>query len=183
RREPAPGPRRLRRSELAVRTALGAGRSRLVRQLATESLVLALLGAAAGIALAAVGTRLLVALAPDSIPRLDAVRMDPMVLAFGLIVGLASGVGFGLLPARWSARQDAVEGLRQGGRSGGQAVANRARRVLVVAEVALSVMLLAGAGLLIRSFGRLIEVDPGFRTADVVSFGLSLPDGKYPAGE
>src|SRR6185295_13948120 len=105
-------------------------------------------------------TRVLVALAPDTIPRLDAVRMDPMVLAFGLIVGLASGVGFGLLPARWSARQDAADSLRQGDRSGGHAVATRARRGLVVAEVALSVVLLAGAGLLIRSFGRLIDVDP-----------------------
>jgi predicted permease len=172
-----------RRGELAVRMALGAGRGRLVRQLATESLVLALLGAAGGIALAVLGTRLFVALAPDSIPRLADVRIDPLVLAFGLAAGFVSGLGFGLFPARWAAAQDPADALRREGRGSGAGVGVRARRLLVVAEVALSVILLAGAGLLIRSFDRLLRVDPGFQAADVVAFGLHLPDTRYSTDE
>ena len=173
-----------RSGELAVRAAMGAGRGRLLRQLVTESLVLSAAGAAAGLALAALGTRLLVKVAPASIPRLDAVQVDGLVLGFTLLVAALTGVLFGILPARLVVRPDLARTLREGGRSGMQrAGGNRARMVLVVAEVALSVMLLAGAGLLIRSFTRLMEVDPGFRTEGSVSFGVSLPEAKYPEPE
>ncbi|MDQ2768518.1 MAG: ABC transporter permease, partial [Gemmatimonadota bacterium] len=169
-----------RKGELAVRTALGAGRGRLVRQLVTESMVLSLIGGAIGFVLAIVGTRLLVAAAPTSIPRLDSIRIDGGILAFTLAIAAITGAIFGLMPARQMLRPDISKTLREGGRGVGQrAGSHRARRVLVVAEVALSVVLLAGAGLLIRSFSRMMNVDPGFRTDHSISFALSLPDVKY----
>ena len=173
-----------REGELAVRTALGAGRGRLVRQLVTESMVLSLVGGAIGFVLAIVGTRLLVAAAPTSIPRLDSIRVDGGILAFTLAVTAITGALFGLMPARQMLRPDISKTLREGGRGVGQrAGSHRARRVLVVAEVALSVVLLAGAGLLIRSFSRLMRVDPGFRTDHSLSFALNLPETKYETPE
>ncbi|HEV7705424.1 MAG TPA: ABC transporter permease [Gemmatimonadaceae bacterium] len=173
-----------REGELAVRTALGAGRGRLVRQLVTESMVLSLFGGAIGFLLAIVGTRLLVAAAPTSIPRLDSIRVDGGILIFTLAIAAITGAIFGLMPARQMLRPDISKTLREGGRGVGQRAGNnRARRVLVVAEVALSVVLLAGAGLLIRSFSRLMNVDPGFRTDHSISFALSLPDAKYKTPE
>jgi putative ABC transport system permease protein len=170
-----------REGELAVRTALGAGRGRLVRQLVTESMVLSLLGGALGLLLAYAGTRMLVAAAPRSIPRLDAIHLDIVVLAFTVGIAAVTGALFGLMPARMMIRPDISRTLRESGRGGGQRAGNhRARRVLVVAEVALSVMLLAGAGLLIRSFSRLMSVDPGFRTDHSLTFALNLPEAKYP---
>jgi putative ABC transport system permease protein len=172
-----------REGELAVRTALGARRGRLIRQLVTESVVLSTLGGAAGLALALYGTQALVNAAPQGagvIPRLASVRVDGVVLAFTLVVAVVTGVIFGLLPARQLSRPDVGKTLREGGRGGGQkAGAQRARQVLVIAEVALSVVLLVGAGLLIRSFKQLMSVDPGFRTEKMMSFAMSLPDGKY----
>jgi putative ABC transport system permease protein len=169
-----------REGELAVRTALGAGRGRLVRQLVTESMVLSLFGGAIGFLFAIIGTRLLVAAAPTSIPRLDSIRVDGGILAFTFAIAGITGAIFGLMPARQMLRPDISKTLREGGRGVGQRAGNhRARRVLVVAEVALSVVLLAGAGLLIRSFSRLMSVDPGFRTDHSISFALSLPDVKY----
>ena len=175
-----------REGELAVRTALGAGRGRLIRQLVTESMVLSLIGGGAGFLLAIVGTRFLVAGAPPSIPRLDAIHVDIVVLGFTLLIATVTGAVFGLVPARQMVRPDIAKTLREGGRSGGQrSGSHAARRALVVAEVALSMMLLAGAGLLIRSFNSLMAVDPGFRTENSISFALSLPDAKYrtPAEE
>ncbi|HEY2850695.1 MAG TPA: ABC transporter permease, partial [Gemmatimonadaceae bacterium] len=173
-----------REGELAVRTALGAGRGRLIRQLVTESMVLALAGGAAGFLLAVLGTRFLVAAAPASIPRLNAIHVDGAVLAFTLAIATATGAIFGLVPARRMVRPDIAKTLREGGRGGGQrAGGHAARRALVVAEVALSVMLLAGAGLLIRSFNSLMAVDPGFRTDNSISFALSLPAAKYRTPE
>ena len=173
-----------REGELAVRTALGAGRGRLVRQLVTESLLLSVVGAAGGVALAMVGTKLLVAAAPASIPRLTSIRVDALVLWVTLLIALVTGVVFGLLPARQAVQPDVARTLREAGRgTGARTGSNRARRVLVIAEVSLSVMLLAGAGLLIRSFDRLMRVDPGFRTDHSISFELSLPQAKYPTPE
>jgi len=169
-----------REGEIAVRTALGAGRGRLVRQLMTESIVLSLLGGVAGFLLAIVGTKLLIAGAPKSIPRLDSIHVDGVVLAFTMAIAALTGAIFGAMPARQMLRADISSTLRESGRGGGQRSANhRSRRVLVVAEVALSVVLLAGAGLLIRSFTRLMSVDPGFRTDSSISFALSLPKAKY----
>lgn len=173
-----------REGELAVRTALGAGRGRLVRQLVTESMVLSLFGGVIGFLLAILGTKLLVAAAPTSIPRLDSIRVDGGILAFTLAVAAITGAIFGLMPARQMLRPDISKTLREGGRAvGKRAARHRARRVLVVAEVALSVVLLAGAGLLIRSFSRLMRVDPGFRTDHSISFALTLPEAKYKTPE
>ena len=142
--------------------------------------MLSLIGGALGFLFAIVGTRLLVAAAPTSIPRLDSIHVDGVVLAFTLAIAAITGAIFGLMPARQMLRPDISKTLREGGRGVGQRAGNqRARRVLVVAEVALSVVLLAGAGLLIRSFTRLTNVDPGFRTDHSISFALSLPDVKY----
>jgi putative ABC transport system permease protein len=168
-----------REGELAVRTALGAGRGRLIRQLVTESMVLALAGGAAGFLLAIVGTKLLVASAPQSIPLLSSIHVDGLVLGFTLVIATVTGAIFGLVPARRMVRPDIAKTLREGGRSGGRGRSHVARRALVVAEVALSVMLLAGAGLLIRSFNSLMSVDPGFRTEKSISFAVSLPSAKY----
>ncbi|MEP6835294.1 MAG: FtsX-like permease family protein, partial [Gemmatimonas sp.] len=173
-----------REGELAVRTALGAGRGRLVRQLATESVVLSVIGGVVGLAIASVGTKLLVRMAPATLPRLDSIQIDSAVLAFTSVLSLVTGLAFGLLPSRTSTRPDIASTLREGGRgSGMRRSSHRARRLLVVVELALSVMLLAGAGLLIKSFERLTSVDPGFRTDHAVSFAISLPAVKYKSDE
>jgi putative ABC transport system permease protein len=172
-----------RAGELAVRTALGAGRGRLIRQLVTENMVLALAGGSVGFLLAIGGTRLLVASAPQSIPRLDEIHVDGTVLAFTLAIATLTGAVFGLVPAWRMVKPDIAKTLREGGRTGQRGGGQRARRALVVAEVALSVMLLAGAGLLIRSFSSLMSVDPGFRTEKTISFALSMPSAKYASPE
>jgi len=165
---------------VAVRVALGAGRGRLMRQLLAESMVLAVLGGVAGLVLAVWGTGALVALDPEGIPRLGEVRVDAPVAAFTLGVSLLAGVLFGLVPAVQVTRSGVFGSLREGGRGAlsGRGSA-RMRNTLVVAEMALAVMLLAGAGLLIRSFVRLQSVDPGFRTEGALSFTLSLPEAAY----
>ena len=173
-----------RAAELAVRTALGAGRRRLVRQLVTESVILALAGGVGATAIAVLGTRLLVHAAPPTIPRLDSIHIDAAVLGLTFGIALIVGVIFGLIPAWQLVRPDLANTLRAGGRGLGTGGSGRnARRLLVVAEVALSVMLLAGAGLLIRSFTRLMSVDPGFRTEHTIHYGVSLPRHKYPTQE
>ncbi|MEP6766486.1 MAG: ABC transporter permease [Gemmatimonadaceae bacterium] len=173
-----------RESELAVRTALGAGRGRLIRQLATESAVLSVIGGVLGIVLAAVGVKALVGIAPPSLPRLDSVRLDSVVLTFTAGLCVLTGIAFGLLPARQAVRPDIARTLREGTRgSGGRKNSQRARQILVISELALSVMLLAGAGLLVKSFDKLTSVDPGFRTDHGVSFAISLPSAKYTSPE
>jgi putative ABC transport system permease protein len=170
-----------RQSELAVRTALGAARGRLVRQVLSESVLLGLLGGGLGLLLAYGGTALLIALQPEGIPRIEEVGVDGTVAAFTLGVSLLTGLLFGLLPALRAARSSPMGSLRQGGRDGlpgrqGQ----RTRSFLVVAEMALAVMLLVGAGLLLRSFARLQQVDPGFRPEQTLAVELSLPWQRYP---
>jgi len=168
-----------RESEVAVRTALGAGRARIVRQLLTESVALALLGGAAGAALAGWATRALVALAPQGTPRLEEVGVDSSVLLFTLGVSLGTGILFGLVPALRASRPDLSSVLKEGTRGSKGRVAVQARSVLVVVETALAVMLLAGAGLLLRSFGELVRVDPGFDPQNAVAFRLAPPSPKY----
>ena len=168
-----------RGSEMAVRTALGANRPRLVRQLLTESVILSLIGAGVGLLLAVWGVDLLVQLKPAGIPRLDNVRVDGTVIVFTLVTAIVTGLLFGLVPA-YSATRGLSETLKESGRGavsgrGGQ----RLRGVLVVAELALAVMLLAGAGLLLRSFIKLEAVDPGFKIDRALTFDLSLPETRY----
>ena len=162
-----------RQRELAVRTALGARRVRIVRQLLTESSLLALAGGALGIALAAAGIRALVALAPGNIPRLDQVRIDPMALAFALSASLLTGILFGLAPALAASRLDLQGAMKEGGRGSSGRRAG-AREALVLADVALALVLLAGAGLMVRSLGQLLRVDPGFNPENVLTMELTV---------
>jgi predicted permease len=168
-----------REGEIVIRVALGAGRARIIRQLLTESLVLALAGGAAGVALAAWVTRALIAMGPRGIPRLDQVGIDGAALLFALGISLLTGLLFGLAPALQTSRTDLSGVIREGTRGSKGRAGTRARSALVVVEMALAVVLLAGAGLLIRSFQRLQEVDPGFKPARVVTFNLSLPESRY----
>lgn len=168
-----------REAELAVRTALGAGRARIIRQLLTESVVLSLLGGAAGAALAVWATRALVALAPERTPRLQEVGVDASVLVFTLAVSLLTGLLFGLAPALKASRPDLGSVLKEGARGSKGRPAAFARSLLVVLETGLAVLLLAGAGLLLRSFGELIDVDPGFDPEGALVFNLAPPEGKY----
>jgi putative ABC transport system permease protein len=153
-----------REKEVAIRTALGASRGRIIRQLLTESILLSLAGGALGLALAALGLDSLLRLAATSVPRAEGIGLDPTVLAFTAGLAILTGILFGLAPAFQSSRLDIRDQLNQSGRgSTGGSHHQRLRSVLVVAEVAISMVLLIGAGLLIRSFARLQAVEPGFR--------------------
>ncbi len=168
-----------RAKEIALRTALGASRGRLVQQLLTESVLVSLVGGAAGLLLALWGVRLLVAAAPDSIPRLDEVGVDGRVVAFTALLSLGTGLLFGLVPAIRASSAHLNEALKEGGRGGATAAHGRAGRWLVMSEVALSLVLLIGAGLLVHSFARLQTVEPGFNSSNLLSFRLSLPSSRY----
>jgi putative ABC transport system permease protein len=168
-----------RRREVAIRAALGAKRSRLVRQLLTESVLLGGLGGVAGLAAAHWGLGALVAFAPASTPRLQDIALDGRVLGFSLALSLITGVAFGLGPALSASRTGEVHGALQSGRSPGLA-RHPGARLLVVAEIALSLVLMAGAGLLLESFRRLLLVDPGFDPRNVLTLAVSLPDTRYP---
>jgi putative ABC transport system permease protein len=172
-----------REKELAIRAALGAGRARLVRQLLTESLILGFAGGLLGLALAYWGVDALRALAPTNTPRMDEVYIDPLVLAFTFGISLLTGLFFGLAPAWHVARTDLRETLNEAGRGTSAAGGTlRLRSCLVVSELGLAVLLLVGAGLLIRSFGRLLDVSPGFQTQHLLTMELSLPEKDYPDG-
>ena len=166
--------------EIAVRTALGASRLRIVRQLLTESLLLAVAGGGVGLLLAIWAVRWLVSLSPGTIPRVDEISVDPRVAGFTLLVSVATGVLFGLVPALQVSRTDLTDALKESGRTTPGLRRHRLRSALVVSEVALSLVLLVGAGLLIRSFAKLNQVDPGFNPDQVLTLGVSLLPNKYP---
>jgi putative ABC transport system permease protein len=168
-----------RQKEIAVRTALGAGRIRLIRQFLTENLLLAILGGAAGLLLALWGTHALVALGPAAIPRLDSVRLDARVVLFLLGITALTSVVFGLAPAMQSSAVNLSDTLKEGGResSDGQRK-SRLRGFLVASEFALALMLLIGAGLMIRSFFALQSIDPGFNPHNVISMVVSVAGSK-----
>ena len=169
-----------RQKEMAIRTALGASRWRIVRQLLVESLLLASLGGALGLLLAWWGVDLLVALSPEGTPRLKEIRLDGAVFGFTLIVSLVTGVLFGLTPALQSSRPDLNEALKEGSRGSTEgARRNRLRSALVVTEVALTLVLMVGAGLMLKSFYRLSHVDTGYDPSNLVTMEITLPAAKY----
>ena len=169
-----------RSRELAVRAAIGASRGQLVRQMLAESLVIAALGTALGLLLARAGVQLLIALGPKDLPRLDAVAMDPIVTTFAVVAGLTTAVLCGIVPALRASRTDVMDVLRSvGGRSGGLRGGRRLRSGVVVTEVALSFILLIGAGLMLRSVVALGRVDPGYDPNHVLTFVLQP---QAPAG-
>ncbi len=170
-----------RAGELAIRSALGAGRGRMVRQLLTESFVLAMISAVLGLAVAAWGVQALVAAAPEGVPRLEQTTLDPAVIGFTLLVALTSAIVFGLAPAVRAARSDLQAVLKEGGRSSDMGgVRDRLRTGLIVGELAVALVLLVGAGLLIRSSIALQNVRPGFVPGGVMSARLALPAAEYP---
>jgi putative ABC transport system permease protein len=170
-----------RRREVAIRTALGAGRLRLVRQLLTESFVLAGAGAVFGVLLANGAIGLLRRFGPEGVPRLDRAGIDLPVLIFVTVVAAATALLFGLAPA-WQGSRSSSDALKDGAR-GATAAGARLRRLLIVGEVTLSVVLLVGAGLLVRSFDRLRQVDPGMDASRALSFRISLPEQRYDDDE
>jgi putative ABC transport system permease protein len=169
-----------RQKEVALRHALGANRMRLVRQLLTESALLSVIAGTLGLLLAWWGSDLLVTLAADAIPNFREIAIDNRVLGFTLLVSLLTGVVFGLAPALQSSSPDLNETLKEGGKGGGSSSRlGRARNALIVIEVAMALVLLVGAGLLIKSFRRLQEVDPGFDPRNLLTMRLFLPQSKY----
>ena len=173
-----------RQKEIAMRTALGASRLRIIRQMITESLLLAIFGGALGALLAVAGVKLLVSLGEDNIPRTANVKIDATVLAFTLLISLATGLLFGLAPAIRTMKENLVDALKDGIRGGSEAtVKNRTRSLLVVFESAIAVMLLIAAGLLIRSLVALQNVDPGFDPNNVLTLRVDLPRQKYNTPE
>ena len=169
-----------RRKEIALRAALGAGRARLVRQLITESILLALAGGVLGLLIGQWGIELLRVLQPANLPRMQEIGINSMVLLFTFGLSLVTGVVFGTAPAVLISRSSLSETLKEGGRGSGSGGRHRLRGALVVAQVALSLVLLVGAGLQVRSFLHLMSVNPGFDSSNVLTLGVTLPEKKYP---
>jgi putative ABC transport system permease protein len=171
----------VRQKEIALRLAVGASRSRLTRQFLTESVLLAIIGGAFGLLLAFVGLRVLKAFMPATISQAQEISMDPKVLLFTALVSLVTGLLFGLAPATQASHFNLNDTLKEGGRdSGASRKGNRIRSVLVISEVAVSFILLIGAGLLISSFLNLLKLDPGYRAENLLTAKVVLPENKYP---
>jgi putative ABC transport system permease protein len=169
-----------RQKDIAIRSALGASRNRLIRQLLTESVVLASLGGALGLLIALWGMDLLLALAPKDMVSMAGVGINYPVLGFTLLVSMLTGLIFGLVPAMEASRPNLNETLKEGGRSGASGERqHRVRNIFVVAEIAMSLILLIGSGLMIRSFARLQSVNPGFNPDNLLTVRLLLPSSKY----
>jgi putative ABC transport system permease protein len=169
-----------RQREMAIRTALGASRSRIIRQLLTESITLSVTGGVAGLLVAIWGVKSLISLSPDTLPRVTEIAIDTRVALFSILVSVLTGVVFGLAPALQVSKPDLNEALKESARTSAGAHKNRLRSLLVVSEIALSLVLLIGAGLMIRSFYRLSRIDPGFNPKNVATFGVTLLRGNYP---
>jgi putative ABC transport system permease protein len=166
-----------RQQEMAVRQSLGANRGRLVRQMVTESMLLSLIGGAVGIATAAGTLRFILRFVPSNVPRLNEVRIDWVVLAFALLISILTGLVFGLAPAFHSARITLSSAIREGGRGSGYSTkTGRLRDVLIVSELAFAVILMVGAGLLLRTLRNLLQENPGFTPTHVVTANLELPN-------
>jgi putative ABC transport system permease protein len=168
-----------RSKEIAVRTALGAGRARIIRQLLSETAVLGLLGGAVGIALAYWGVKALSSLLPSSLPQMNPIRVDYFVLGFALLLSAIAGVAFGLVPAMFAANADVQSSLRESVRTGESRIRRRARSFLAAGEISLALVLLVAAGLLLRSFSKLMSVSPGFHVQHIVKADISLPQFQY----
>jgi predicted permease len=169
-----------RQKEIALRTALGAGRARLIRQFLTESVALAALGGAGGLLLGVLGIKLLATLVPPNLEQAKEINLDAKVLGFTLLVSLLTGVIFGLAPALQASKVNLNESLKEGGKGSPGGVRSGVRNLLVVSEVALALVLLVGAGLLINSFARLSKVDMGFTPDHLLTMRVVLPQSKYP---
>ncbi len=169
----------VRQKEIAIRLAVGAKRGRVIRQLLTESVLLALVGGGLGLLIAYWGVSLLVRLNETNIPRAQEIGLDGRVVLFTLGISVLTGILFGLAPAIRSSRNELVHALKDAGRSGSSGLRQRFRSSLVIAEISLSLVVLVGAGLLIRSFWRVQQVDPGFRADNILAMSLALPDYKY----
>ena len=170
----------VRQKEIAIRAAVGASRLRILRQLLTESVLLALAGGLVGLVLAVMCVKVLRVFGPENIPRLNEVGVDGRVMAFTFFISLLTGIIFGLAPALRASRVDLNKVLKDGGRSSvGGAGHQRIRKLLIISEVALSLVLLIGAGLLIRSYQRIVNASPGFNPNNVLSLRLSLPAARY----
>ena len=169
-----------RQKEMAIRTALGATRGRIIRQLVTESVLLAVVGGVVGLLVARWGVQTLIAMSPDSIPRVREIGIDATVASFAMLVSVLTGVLFGLAPAWQVSKPDLNEALKESGRTTAGVRRNRLRNVLVIGEIALSLVLLIGAGLMIKSFARLSGVDPGFDPEKVLTMGVTLLRSTYP---
>ncbi len=168
--------------EIVIRTALGAGRWRIVRQLLTESILIALAGGVIGVVIAWWGINLLIALKPDNLPRLDEIGVDLRVFGFTLGVSLLTGLIFGLLPAWTASRAAVTSGLKEGARGASASRSQqRLRNAFVVAELAVALVLLVGAGLLVKTFWKLRNVDPGFNPAHLLTMRVELPETRYAA--
>jgi putative ABC transport system permease protein len=170
-----------RQQEMAVRLALGASRGRIVRQMLTESMLLSLIGGAAGIATAVGTLGFILRFVPSNVPRLNEVRIDWVVLAFALLISILTGLAFGLAPALHSAKGALSSAIREGGRGSGYSTkTGRLRDVLIVSELAFAVILMVGAGLLLRTLRDLLQENPGFNPTQVVAANMQLPNPNDP---